>query len=232
MEKKLYLIRHGQTDWNLAHRIQGKQDIPLNEAGKRQARFLAKGMENRPVGSVFSSRLSRARETAGFLAESQKAPLFIVDGLEEISYGKWEGMTLLEIQQYFPERFAQWWKDPVNGAPPDGESQMDVLRRTAAAMEAIQKHMAAGGAQAAAVVSHGASIHCMLAWLLKEEAPSDCPIHNASICCLRGNENGHLQAGNPGGHPPFAKRGPLALPKISPFPHRPLLPGQAGQIFR
>ena len=69
----------------------------------------------------------------------------------------------------------------VNGAPPDGESQMDVLRRTAAAMEAIQKHMAAGGAQAAAVVSHGASIHCMLAWLLKEEAPSDCPIHNASI---------------------------------------------------
>lgn len=181
MEKKLYLIRHGQTDWNLSHRIQGKQDIPLNEAGKRQARFLAKGMENRPVGSVFSSRLSRARETAGFLAESQKAPLFIVDGLEEISYGKWEGMTLLEIQRYFPERFAQWWKDPVNGAPPDGESQMDVLRRTAAAMEAIQKHMAAGGAQAAAVVSHGASIHCMLAWLLKEEAPSDCPIHNASI---------------------------------------------------
>ena len=87
MEKKLYLIRHGQTDWNLAHRIQGKQDIPLNEAGKRQARFLAKGMENRPVGSVFSSRLSRARETAGFFGQRQKTPRFFVGGLGDLSYG-------------------------------------------------------------------------------------------------------------------------------------------------
>ncbi len=61
---KIYLIRHGQTDWNIQGKIQGSHDIPLNETGRRQAELLAKGMDSRPVLRIFSSTLTRAMETA------------------------------------------------------------------------------------------------------------------------------------------------------------------------
>ena len=59
---KLYIIRHGQTDWNIAKKIQGRQDIPLNERGHFQAQCLGKAMENRPITAVFSSPQIRAME--------------------------------------------------------------------------------------------------------------------------------------------------------------------------
>ena len=61
---KLYIIRHGQTDWNVQGRLQGRQDIPLNAAGRSQAQMLAKGMEKRPVTAIYSSPQLRAMETA------------------------------------------------------------------------------------------------------------------------------------------------------------------------
>ena len=68
---KLYIIRHGQTDWNVQGRIQGRQDIPLNAAGRSQAQMLAKGMEKRPVTAIYSSPQLRAMETAMALAGNQ-----------------------------------------------------------------------------------------------------------------------------------------------------------------
>lgn len=183
---RIYLIRHGQTDWNLACRIQGQRDIPLNETGRLQAARLAEGMKERPVERVFTSRLSRARETAEAVAKSQGVPLYLVDGLEEINYGKWEGMTMEEIRRTYPEEYDAWWKDPVNGAPHGGESQMDVLVRTARAMEAVKANMASDRVEAAAVVSHGAAICCILPWLLKEDMPEEdgYSIANASITVI------------------------------------------------
>ena len=71
---KIYMIRHGQTDWNLAGKIQGKTDVPLNEEGRAQARFLAEAMKSRPAVKVFTSPLKRARETARVVAEALGAP--------------------------------------------------------------------------------------------------------------------------------------------------------------
>lgn len=185
MGKKLYLIRHCQTDWNLSHKIQGMQDIPLNETGRQQARLIAEAMKDHPINQVFTSKLARAKETASILANSQNVPLYLAEGLEEISYGEWEGMPMKEIQKQFPERFAQWWNDPVNEAPPGGETQMDVLRRTAGAIEAIKSHLIAERAESAAILSHGASIVCLLAWLLQEKAPQGkYSIENASITTI------------------------------------------------
>ena len=65
---RLYIIRHGQTDWNVLGKIQGRQDIPLNETGRRQAACLAKGMERRPVSMIFSSPQKRALERKSYLS--------------------------------------------------------------------------------------------------------------------------------------------------------------------
>ena len=88
---KLYIIRHGQTDWNVQGRIQGRQDIPLNAAGRSQAQMLAKGMEKRPVTAIYSSPQLRAMETAMALAGNQGVEVIPLPELVEIGYGDWEG---------------------------------------------------------------------------------------------------------------------------------------------
>ena len=90
---KLYIIRHGQTDWNIAKKIQGRQDIPLNERGHFQAQCLGKAMENRPITAVFSSPQIRAMETAIAVASPAGVPVIPVRDLMEINYGVWEGKT-------------------------------------------------------------------------------------------------------------------------------------------
>jgi len=99
---KIYLIRHGQTDWNIQGRIQGSHDIPLNEAGQRQAEQVAKGMDSRRVSRVFSSTLTRAVETAEKIGSRQKAEICSMPQLIEVEFGKWEGMTWEEIMEAYP----------------------------------------------------------------------------------------------------------------------------------
>lgn len=96
---KIYLIRHGQTDWNIQGRIQGSHDIPLNETGRRQAELLAKGMDSRPVSRIFSSTLTRAMETAERISSRQKVEICFMPQLIEVEFGKWEGMTWEEIME-------------------------------------------------------------------------------------------------------------------------------------
>ena len=88
---------YGQTDWNLAGKIQGKTDVPLNEEGRAQARFLADAMKSRPAAKVFTSPLKRARETAQAVAEALEAPLLLVPEFEEVDFGLWEGLSLIHI---------------------------------------------------------------------------------------------------------------------------------------
>lgn len=195
MKILFYFIRHGQTDWNLAHRIQGAKDIPLNETGRKQAGMLAEGMKDRPVDSVYTSPLLRARETAQYVADYQGVQVYMVRGLEEINYGKWEGLTMRQIRFFHPVAYKKWRKDPVYGAPYGGESQMDVIKRTAMAMEAVKQHILLYGAEesdesdkikAAAVVLHGASLVCLLQWLLRDEEvlEENMAVENASITTL------------------------------------------------
>ena len=102
---KLYIIRHGQTDWNIAKKIQGRQDIPLNERGRYQAECLSKAMKNRPVTAVFSSPQIRAMETAEAVAASSGAPVIPVKNLMEINYGSWEGKTEEELLANFHQKW-------------------------------------------------------------------------------------------------------------------------------
>lgn len=176
---RLYLIRHGQTDWNVAGKIQGCHDIPLNEAGRQQAEHLAEGMKNRPVTRIYSSPQKRALETAQAIAESQGAEVTVLTGLREVEFGAWEGMTWKEIEEKDPERYAMWVKTPAEVTPPGGESRADVYRRVGEAVDTIIKE----GKGDVAVVSHGASLAYAVSYMMRNEMGShkEVIVKNVSI---------------------------------------------------
>jgi uncharacterized phosphatase len=114
------LIRHGQTDWNLAARMQGRTDIPLNETGREQALVAASVLENEPWDAVVSSPLGRARETAEIIARALGVPIGgSYDELIEQDFGAAEGTLVAELATRWPERdFAD--KEPDEEVGPRG----------------------------------------------------------------------------------------------------------------
>lgn len=94
---KVYLLRHGLTDWNKLRRVQGSSDIPLNEEGRRVARLTAEGMRDMPIDLVYSSPLKRARETAEIICAGRDVPIVFDERIREIGFGEFEGVTWPEI---------------------------------------------------------------------------------------------------------------------------------------
>jgi len=178
---KLYMIRHGQTDWNVAGRIQGRQDIPLNAQGRLQARALAEGMSDRPVTAVYSSPQIRALETAKAIAEPLKLTVELLPQLMEISYGTWEGRTVQDILATDGERYNAWRRHPAAVAPPGGETLAQIDERCGLAWEYIRSRIRGD----IAMVSHGSTLAHFMVYLLKGQPDSrDIIVGNASITTM------------------------------------------------
>ena len=178
---KLYIIRHGQTDWNIAKKIQGRQDIPLNERGRYQAGCLKKAMEDRPVTAVFSSPQIRAMETAKAVALSSGSVVIPVKDLMEINYGSWEGKTEEELLQEDRALYEAWWSHPAETAPPGGESISQVNERCQKAWKEIKPQLTGD----AAIVAHGGLLaHFMEQLLGNESVAASTVAHNASITTI------------------------------------------------
>lgn len=127
---KLYLARHGETDWNLQNRIQGQTDTSLNEKGRRQAQELAMILkEKHHISSIYSSRQKRAFETAQVVGRAIGVQPTVQQGLEEISLGKWEGYTWRQVREQFPDEYQRWYDNRRYQVPPEGESYQQLLDR-------------------------------------------------------------------------------------------------------
>ncbi|WP_312442307.1 histidine phosphatase family protein [Lacrimispora sp.] len=177
---KIYLIRHGQTDWNIQGRIQGSHDIPLNETGRSQAELLAKGMDSRPVTRIFSSTLTRAMETAERISSRQKVEIYSMPQLIEVEFGKWEGMTWDEIMEAYPKEYKLWTLSPDEASPPGGETQDQVISRCVLAVGEILR--ITGGREDVAIVSHGATIAYIVSYMMRNHPEVESIIvENASI---------------------------------------------------
>ena len=94
---KLYLVRHGETDWNKVKKIQGQVDIPLNQFGKRLAEETAEGLRDIPFDLCISSPLSRAHETARIILYGKDIPIIKDARIEEMAFGEYEGNAVQEI---------------------------------------------------------------------------------------------------------------------------------------
>lgn len=95
---KVYIIRHGQTDWNKKGKIQGKTDIELNEEGIKQAEEAKRILKDYPIDMIVSSTLKRARKTAEIINEAKNVPIIFKEELEERGFGEFEGKTQQEFQ--------------------------------------------------------------------------------------------------------------------------------------
>jgi broad specificity phosphatase PhoE len=154
----LYLVRHGETDWNREHRLQGTLDVPLNSAGVAQARRLADYFVRLPVVCIVSSPLTRASATAAILAEACACPHTTDARLREIDHGAWSGRTLPELGRCFPSLLKNEQLLPEAFDVSHGEPLLAVYRR---ASEVLTDLLDAHGGQSIVVVGHGVTLAAM-----------------------------------------------------------------------
>lgn len=163
----LYLVRHGETDWNRARRIQGLTDIPLNDTGREQARLTGTLLTRRPIARVVASPLGRARETAEIIARELGLPEpELRDALVERNYGAAEGLGFHEIDVRYP---------PGSDVP-GRESRDAVAARVVPALQSLAAEYPGGPI---VVVSHGGAIRAAL--LAAEPDGGFGPITNGSV---------------------------------------------------
>lgn len=156
----LYLMRHGETEWNRDGRFQGQTDVHLSDLGRRQAHSLGARMAAVPLAALYSSDLSRATETARIVAAHRREalPVCLEPRLREVDVGGLAGLTLPEIQARYPEYWAALRQDPVATRAPGGECVLDLLERARAAADAIAGRYPG---EAVGIVTHGGLIKAL-----------------------------------------------------------------------
>jgi len=146
---EVLVIRHGETEWNRAEVFRGRSDVPLSEGGREQARLVAEVLKERPIEAVYSSPLSRARDTAQPLAEALGLDVVVDERLVDMSFGQWEGWERTRVEREQPERYELWLKEPERFRAPGGESLAEVRARAwPAVQELAERH------GVCAIVSH------------------------------------------------------------------------------
>lgn len=162
----ILLARHGETEWNVAKRVQGTTDIPLNANGKKQAELLYENLvkENITLGKIYSSYQRRALTTAEIVGLKYHVPVKVIQGLEELNLGLFEGHTWDEILKLYPCEHEKWQSNKRYIRAPGGESYQDLLNRFFMAydqiLEDIKFNIKAN--QNILIITHGAVIMSLL----------------------------------------------------------------------
>jgi broad specificity phosphatase PhoE len=149
---RLIVWRHGNTDWNAGHRVQGQTDVPLNALGRQQAIDSAELLIKLRPDVIVASDLHRAADTAAALATITGLPVTYDKRLRERYFGAWQGLTMTEVADRHPEEFARWTAGQEVGG--DIETLHDLGVRVAAALEAAATLSPAG---TVVVATHGAA---------------------------------------------------------------------------
>ena len=183
---KLYIIRHGETEWNTVKRMQGQTDIPLNENGINLAKKVGKYMRKIHFDYIISSPLDRAKTTARLVTEYRDIPLITDKRLIEMSFGRWEGCCITDPDSVPPEFNKQFHDDPSHCmAAPDGESFHDVIVRTKDFYDELCNTSEYKDATIL-ISTHGAAGRCLLANFYedKEDIWRGCIPPNCSVCIV------------------------------------------------
>ncbi|MDP2196252.1 MAG: histidine phosphatase family protein [Rhodocyclaceae bacterium] len=178
---RLCIVRHGETDWNAVRRIQGHVDVPLSAVGHAQARAAGNALASEGLAAIYSSDLTRARQTAEATAHLTHVTLQLTSGLRERHFGVFQGLTYAEAAVQFPEAYARHQaRDDAHFAPPDGESLHDLALRIAGVCDDIVRRHAG---ETVAIFTHGGVLDVLYRRALGRPltAPRDFAIPNAGI---------------------------------------------------
>lgn len=179
----IYLIRHGETDWNLIGKVQGREDIPLNNTGKSQAKKCAIALQNTGIKTIISSPLARAVQTANIIASTHDGMEVIIDeDLIERDFGEMSGMTY-DRRKFF-DSFGH-------------EETMEPLEKLSKRLiDCIQRYAIKYFNQDIVMISHGAAINSVLMVLSDgEKGSGKTRLKNACISILTYEDKG-LQLGS------------------------------------
>lgn len=155
---RIILIRHGQTDWNAATRIQGHTDIALNHRGRWQAQRLGQSVGHEALAAVYASDLARAVDTAQPVAAACGLQVQTDVGLRERGFGVFEGRTFAEIETLWPDQAQRWRRRDPRFGPEGGETLADFYERSVRTVHALARRHEG---QAVAMVSHGGVLDCL-----------------------------------------------------------------------
>jgi probable phosphoglycerate mutase len=162
--RPFYYLRHGQTDWNLEHKAQGQTDVPLNEAGRSQARSAVDKLRGAGIVSICCSPLRRAKETALIIAEVLRLNVIVIDDLKEAGWGVYEG-----------KRKDAWFSQWRSGVTPEGaETYMQFLDRALIGLNAALELP-----EPVLIVSHGGTywaVERATGIVLGEDVPNCAPV--------------------------------------------------------
>lgn len=162
---KIFMLRHGQTEWNVLRKVQGSADVPLNENGRKVAAETAEVLGQIPFDYIFTSPLKRARETAEYVADILHKELILDHRLEEIDFGVYEGIAEEELQERGIEFHKMFFEHPDQFEPGEGgERIIDTVNRAGEFLREVIEPLE-GKAENILLVSHGELLHAMLVYM-------------------------------------------------------------------
>ncbi len=162
---RFILIRHGETAWNATGQYQGLADIPLSEHGRAQAEALGKRFENIHVDEIYASPLQRAYDTARAIADRKGLPIHVSEGLKELDFGEWDGLTREQLTEKFGAAYTSYRIEPFH-YPMSGEGTLNKAKlRVGAAIEDIKEEYRHTG-KTIVVVAHGGILKLVIFHLM------------------------------------------------------------------
>jgi broad specificity phosphatase PhoE len=134
---RIVLVRHGETDWNREEIFRGRIDVKLNTTGLRQAEATGRSLEKIRIKVIYTSPLSRAKNTAEMIAQFQNSHIIDDEDFIDMHFGEWQGMSLREVRERYKDLYHTWKTEPQKVKFSGGESLKEVAERSMIALQRI-----------------------------------------------------------------------------------------------
>lgn len=188
---RLILVRHAEAEGNIIRRFHGYTDSALTKNGHAQARKAAERLKDEPIDILYSSDLSRAYQTAGYIAQAKNLDVHIIEGLKEINGGDWEDVPWSELPNRWPEAYEHWESKPHLLQMPNGESMIEFQKRV---VKEVMNIVSQNLGKNICVVTHGTVIKVLLCFFYGKPLEEFINIQwhdNASLTVVKINDDNY-----------------------------------------